>query len=344
MIDEAAITSLVDSVADQIDRPISDGSIDESGLYPRIVMPHDGLLVDRFELNRRVNTAIASGADSGRDSGQRHRHDRRSQATGQPIRRDRLAGHWYIRFQRILIPERTINVRRAAELIDGTLVGPGEAFSFNQALGSITAVGGFVPAGATEGGIPGTSVGGGVCQVSTTLFRAALKAGLPITEWYPHVYRSTFYEQGGWAPGFDASIQQPDIDPLNGPDLKFRNDTDGWLLVRVTATAKSELKVTLFGKATGFNVVLSDPLYRDIVLADQTPIEEVDDNLPTGTSDAYQPARDGVTMVVHRTVYAADGTILSDEDFVSTLSTAGTNLPGQRGYGGRRRSCLPVVR
>ena len=322
VIDEAAITSLVDSVADQIDRPISDGSIDESGLYPRIVMPHDGLLVDRFELNRRVNTAIASGqtqveipvsvtattGDLKQLVSQYGVTDLLATGTSDFSGSD---------------PGRTINVRRAAALIDGTLVGPGEAFSFNQALGSITAVGGFVPAGATEGGIPGTSVGGGVCQVSTTLFRAALKAGLPITEWYPHVYRSTFYEQGGWAPGFDASIQQPDIDPLNGPDLKFRNDTDGWLLVRVTATAKSELKVTLFGKATGFNVVLSDPLYRDIVLADQTPIEEVDDNLPTGTSDAYQPARDGVTMVVHRTVYAADGTILSDEDFVSTYQPQG---------------------
>ena len=93
--------------------------------------------------------------------------------------------------------------------------------------------------------------------------------------------------------------------------------------MRVTATAKSELKVALFGKATGFNVVLSDPLYQDIVPADHTPIEEVDDNLPAGTSDAYQPARDGVTMVVHRTVYAADGTILSDEDFVSTYQPQG---------------------
>ena len=134
-------------------------------------MPHDGLLVDRFELNRRVNTAIASGQNQ----------------VEIPVSVTATAGdikHLVSQYGVTDLlatgtsdfsgsdPGRTINVRRAAALIDGTLVGPGEAFSFNQALGSITAVGGFVPAGATEGGIPGTSVGGGVCQVSTTLFRA----------------------------------------------------------------------------------------------------------------------------------------------------------------------------
>lgn len=322
VIDEAAITALVDGIAGQIDQPVSNGYLDDSGLYGRIVLPHDGRLVDKFEFNRRIHEAIASG-----------KTDVEIPVTIIPTTGDiktltteygvtNLIGSGSSDFSGS-DQGRDTNVRRAAELIDGTLVAPGEVFSFNQALGSINAVGGFVPAGATEGGIPGTAVGGGVCQVSTTIFRAVLKAGMPIVEWYPHVYRSTFYEQGGWAPGFDASIQQPDDDPLNGPDLKFRNITDGWLLIRVTATSGSELKVSLFGQATGFDVVLSDPLYLDIVGADETPIEEVDASLPAGSSNLYQPARDGVTMVVRRTVYASDGTIVSDEEFVSTYQPQG---------------------
>jgi vancomycin resistance protein YoaR len=321
-IDEAAIKGLVDQVAEELDRPVKDGVLDESGLYPRIVKPQEGITVDRDELTKRILAALDGGAveieiplsttPPGADIGALLKEygvtDLLAAGSSDFSGSD---------------PGRATNVRRAAELIDGTLVAPGEVFSFNQALGSITEVGGFVPAGATEGGIPGTAVGGGVCQVSTSIFRAALFAGLPITEWYPHAYRSTFYEQGGWAPGFDASIQQPDDDPLNGPDLKFRNSTDRWLLVRVTATSDAELKVSIFGTATGLDVVVSDPVYQSIVPADQTPIEEVDSALPSGTSELWQPARDGATMVVHRTVYAADGSILLDEDFLSTYQPQG---------------------
>ena len=66
-----------------------------------------------------------------------------------------------------------------------------------------------------------------------------------------------------------------------------------------------------------------DPIYSDIVAADPTPIEEIDATLPAGTMDLWQPARDGVTMIVHRTVYAADGTLLIDEDFVSYYQPQG---------------------
>lgn len=321
-IDDTAISSLVDQIANQIDQPVSNGYIDDSGIYARIIAPHDGVTVDRTALNQRIHDAITSGLS-----------DVEIPVTTTPSNGDLKPLLTEYGITDLIAtgsssfvgsdPGRATNVRRAAELIDGTLVSPGEVFSFNQALGSIVEVGGFVPAGATEGGIPGTAVGGGVCQVSTSVFRAALQAGLPITEWYPHAYRSVYYEQGGWAPGFDASIQQPDEDPLNGPDLKFTNVTDGWLLVRATASTTGELKISLFGTSTGFDVVISDPYYGEIVPADQTPVEEVDDSLPTGTMDLWQPARDGVTMSFHRTVYGADGTLLIDEDFVSYYQPQG---------------------
>jgi vancomycin resistance protein YoaR len=322
MIDDTAIAGLVDQIANQMDHASSEGFVDASGNYSRIIAPQGSVTVDRAELNQRIHDAISSGTNEVEIpvSTTPPTGDIKPLLTKYGITDLIATGSSSFAGSD---PGRATNVRRAAELIDGTLVQPGDYFSFNRALGSITDVGGFVPAGATEGGIPGTAVGGGVCQVSTSVFRAALRAGLPITEWYPHAYRSVYYEQDGWAPGFDASIQQPDIDPLNGPDLKFTNTTDGWLLVRATASSTGELKVSLFGTKTGFAVEISDAIYGAIVPADQTPVQEVDDSLPAGTSDLWQPARDGVTMSFHRTVWASDGTLLIDEDFVSNYQPQG---------------------
>ncbi len=77
----------------------------------------------------------------------------------------------------------------------------------------------------------GRDIGGGICQVSTTVFRAAFKAGLPITEWHPHRYRMSFYEQDDWPPGLDASILQPEGNPFGGGDFQFDNPSDSYLLI-----------------------------------------------------------------------------------------------------------------
>lgn len=321
-IDEDAVDALVASVADDIDREATEAYVSDAGTYARIVRAQDGYKVDRNDLRQRIYDSLLSGSNEVEIpvSITEVDDDIRPLLTEYGITDLIATGSSDFSGSD---SRRDGNVRLAASRIDGTLVAPGDLFSFNQALGPIVEIDGFVPAGATEGGIPGDAVGGGVCQVSTSIFRAALQAGLPIEEWWPHVYRSIYYEQGGWAPGFDASIQQPDDDPLGGPDLVFRNTTEGWLLVRVTATSSSELKVSLFGTNPGFSVVISDPLYQDVVPSDQTAIEEVDETLEDGMVELWQPARDGVTMVVYRTVYASDGTLLIDESFVSSYQPQG---------------------
>jgi vancomycin resistance protein YoaR len=322
VVDEDAVDALVSKIASAIDQQATEAHLVESGAYSRIVKADDGNTVDQAALRHLIVEAIRSGQDEVEiPVATTHVDDDiRSLMTEYGITDLLATGSSDFSGSDL---GRDTNVRLAAQLLDGILIAPGDAFSFNQALGSIADIEGFVPAGATEGGIPGSAVGGGVCQVSTSIFRAALQAGLPITEWWPHAFRSIYYEQGGWAPGFDASIQQPDDDPLSGPDLKFENTTDGWLLIRVTATSASELKVSLFGTNPGYSVVISDPVYQDVFPADNTPIEEIDETLNEGTVELWQPARDGVTMVVYRTVYAADGTVLIDESFVSTYRQQG---------------------
>ena len=99
----------------------------------------------------------------------------------------------------------------------------------------------------------GRDVGGGVCQVSTTIFRAALYAGMPITERHAHTYRLTSYERDNWGPGFDASILQLGSDPSTWADFRFENFTDGWLLIE-SYTSYPHLYVTIYGQETGREV------------------------------------------------------------------------------------------
>jgi vancomycin resistance protein YoaR len=151
------------------------------------------------------------------------------------------------------VPGRDENVRLATEYMNGTLVAPGEEFSFNDAVGEVTAERGFQEALVVQGEGIGRDVGGGVCQVSTTVFRAALMAGMPITEWYQHTYRLPNYEYDGWSPGFDASILQYGSDPATWPDFQFENYTGRWLLVQ-SYVDYPRVYVNIYGTSDGRTV------------------------------------------------------------------------------------------
>lgn len=153
------------------------------------------------------------------------------------------------------VEARDANVVLAAELMNGTLVPPGGTFSFNDAIGEITYERGFQEALVVQGEGVGRDVGGGVCQISTTIFRAALNAGMPITEWYPHTYRLLDYERDDWGPGFDASILQWGPNPEEWPDFEFENYTDSWLLVESTV-AYPYVYVNIYGTGDGREVII----------------------------------------------------------------------------------------
>lgn len=143
------------------------------------------------------------------------------------------------------IANRMHNVALASSRINGVLVKPGEMFSFNQTVGEITAATGYKAAYVISGGRTILGDGGGVCQVSTTLFRSILKAGLPVTERKAHAYRVSYYEQDS-QPGFDATVFSPTV------DLKFKNDTPAHLLIQTTVEAKiPKLTIDIYGTADG---------------------------------------------------------------------------------------------
>ncbi len=127
--------------------------------------------------------------------------------------------------------ERIQNIEAAARQYHGVLVAPGETFSMGAHLGDVSLDNGFAEALIIYGGRTIKGVGGGVCQVSTTLFRAVFNAGFPIVERTPHAYRVSYYEQnasGGVDPrlaGLDATVYFPLV------DFKFTNDSPYWILM-----------------------------------------------------------------------------------------------------------------
>ncbi len=156
------------------------------------------------------------------------------------------------------IPNRIFNIKKAAENMNGILVAPGETFSFNKYVGDISAAGGYKSAYIIKEGRTVLGDGGGVCQASTTLFRAILAAGLPVEERTAHAYRVHYYEEDS-QPGFDATIFTPSV------DLKFKNDTPTYILIQTTVDeAKLKLVFELYGTSDGRKVSISKARVWDV--------------------------------------------------------------------------------
>lgn len=158
------------------------------------------------------------------------------------------------------IPGRVFNVNLAASRVNGTMVAPGEEFSFNRAVGDISKASGYQSAYIISGGKTVLGDGGGVCQVSTTVFRAALNAGLPIIERKAHAYRVGYYEQDS-KPGIDATVYNPTA------DFRFINDTGNHILVQTEVdTVNLKMKVQIYGTKDGRVSTVSTPK-----ISSQTP-------------------------------------------------------------------------
>ncbi|HEX2907458.1 MAG TPA: VanW family protein [Phototrophicaceae bacterium] len=193
------------------------------------------------------------------------------------------------------------NVFEANSRFDGLIIAPGEVFSFNTYLGDISPETGFVQGKVIYGGRTVDGVGGGVCQVSTTIYRAALDAGFPITERHSHGYRVGFYEQNNFPPGLDAAIFQPDA------DFKFLNDTPYHLLVETSVFPGSDsIQFRLYSTNPGRQVVLEGPVIRDIKPPPAT-VYEVNAELPPGQSLQVDWAKEGADTTWTRIIMDLNG-------------------------------------
>ncbi len=201
-------------------------------------------------------------------------------------------------------PNRIHNVQLVAHLVDNKLIAPGATFSFNGTTGERSAAKGFLEAPVIVNGELQTGLGGGVCQVSTTVFNAAYEAGLRITARTNHSLYISHYPLGR-----DATVNYPDT------DLKFVNDTGHWLLLR-TFVGPSSLTVALYGTPQHRRIeTVSAPL---VVVAPPPVTKTVDATLKPGQVVVDDPGVPAQSTSVERTVYSASGKLLSDEKWYSS--------------------------
>lgn len=198
------------------------------------------------------------------------------------------------------------NIRAAAANFHGVMVGPGEVFSMAEYLTDISLDNGYAEAPIIVGDQTVDGIGGGICQVSTTVFRNAFYGGFPIVERHPHAYRVGYYEQqsNGWVDnslaGLDATVYVPLV------DFKFRNDTPYWLLMETYPTDTS-LTWKFYSTSDGREVDWWTTGITDVVTPPD-PIYREDPDLPSGTIKQVDWPVNGATVEVYRTV-TVNGTV-----------------------------------
>jgi vancomycin resistance protein YoaR len=204
------------------------------------------------------------------------------------------------------------NIQTAAERFYGLLVPPGATFSMAQALGDVSLDNGYAEALIIFNGHTITGVGGGVCQVSTTLFRTAFFGGYPIEERHAHAFRVYYYEQtdtlnmSNRLAGLDATVYVPLV------DLKFTNDRSSWLLMETYFNAEDHsLTWKFYSGDDGRSVDWTTTGPRNVVPAPD-PLFVENAALPEGTCRQADYSADGADITVQREVSRGGATLFSD--------------------------------
>jgi vancomycin resistance protein YoaR len=205
---------------------------------------------------------------------------------------------------------RRTNIAVGVSHLNGVIIAPGEEFSFNYYLGDISYENGFVDglvivADRTEAGI-----GGGICQVSTTMFRAAFTGGFAITERNSHGYRVGYYELNSQPTGMDAAIWQPER------DFKFQNNTPHHLLIEATIYPGDNALQVRFYSTKHWQTEIDEPIIRN---REPAPVARYVANRDLQLGQVLQVdfAAEGADVTVYRNVYDLSGNLVT-EDFVYT--------------------------
>ena len=208
--------------------------------------------------------------------------------------------------------ERIQNITTAAAAFHGVLIAPGETFSMASMLGDISLENGYAEALIIYGGRTIKGVGGGVCQVSTTLFRTVFFAGFPVEERHSHAYRVYYYEQTPSGAkdlqlvGLDATVYVPLV------DFKFTNDTPNWLLMETYVNAAGRnLTWKFYSTSDGRSIDWTTTGPQNIVDAPE-PLYVETDELNLGEIRQVDWAANGADVSIQRTVYRDGGVLFND--------------------------------
>lgn len=201
---------------------------------------------------------------------------------------------------------RVHNITEGASRFNGLIVAPGEEFSFNYWLGEVSEEAGFVQSLVIQGERTVDGIGGGVCQVSTTAFRAAFFGGYRIIERNSHAYRVGYYEMMDSPPGLDAAIWTPDR------DMRFQNDTDYHLLIEVSVNPVAQtIQFRIYSTPTR-QVIIEPPTVRNVTSPPPAQYEP-NSNLNYGEILQVDWAAEGADVNVVRVINDLDGELIRED-------------------------------
>ena len=211
------------------------------------------------------------------------------------------------------IPTRIHNVSITADRVDKVILEPGENFSFNQTLGEVSDKTGYQSAYIIQDGQTKLAPGGGVCQVSSTLFRALLDSGLDVTLRLPHSYRVDYYEINN-DPGFDATVYS------GNTDLRFINDTDHHILLKFdTYPEDLYMTVKIYGTDDGRTTEIKD--YKKWGYAPAPAPQYIPDpSLAPGQLKQIDWAASGIKAEFTNVIRDANGEIMREDYYYSSYS------------------------
>jgi vancomycin resistance protein YoaR len=210
------------------------------------------------------------------------------------------------------IPARLQNIQVAANRFNGVLVAPGETFSMAKTMGEISLNTGYSEALIIYNGQTIEGVGGGVCQVSTTLFRTAFLSGFPINERHPHAYRVKYYEKTAGnsvnpdLAGLDATVYVPMV------DLKFTNDTPHWLLMETDVSPKKSSITWKFYSTSDSRYIKWDTSGPTNLVDPPLPLYRENPDLKSGEIKQVDWEAQGADVSVNRTVYKNNSVYFQD--------------------------------
>ena len=321
-IDEEQVAAFVQRIAEEVNRPATDAQLDFDPKTNQVIVLRPSQPGQRLDTTAAV-AAIEAALSAAIPQAEASVADRAMAAPGEimlpvtpispRIDSTRIAqmgiveqiseGTTYFKGSS---PARVHNIVLSAGKLLGAVIPPGEEFSFNSIVGDVTAENGFVDSLIIVGDRTEMGVGGGVCQVSTTAFRAAFWAGFPIIERVPHSYWVSWYNE----PGLDATIYTPDV------DFRFRNDTAHYLLIQPEVdTAAGRITVHFYGTRPDRTVEMAKPVRSNLKPAPK-PFYREDATLPAGTIKQVDWAKEGMDVTVNRVITYGDGQVQQDK-FVS---------------------------
>ncbi len=333
-LDKAQLQRWVARLSAEIDRPARDARLrwDSGAKRVALVEPsQSGLNLDVFATTNKLRDAAMAAASAAEPT----TTERRVQAVVaekaprvDASQLDNLGIRELIWEETSLFqgsePGRVKNITLAASKFDGVVIPPDSVFSFNDIVGEISAATGYDETLIIVDNQTQRGAGGGVCQVSTTIFRAAFWSGLPIVERWAHAYRVSYYEQGNKPLGLEATIFTPSV------DLKFKNDTGKAILVQTSVNpANSSLTVRFYGTKPDRQVALEGPTISNRQ-PPGPPVYQDDPSLPPGQQKQVEWPREGMDIKYTRVIKQGDQVVSRDNFTSEYIPTQATFKVGKR--------------